>query len=623
MCGIAGIIGLGNKDQAGNLIKQMTQKMAHRGPDADGHFVDEGIALGHRRLSIIDLNPESNQPFLDNSGNYAMVFNGEIYNYLEVKKELSDYDFKTKSDTEVVLAAYIKWGAQFLNKLNGMFALAIWDKREKTLFTARDRVGIKPFYYYQKDGLFLFSSEIRSILASDQIPKKINKNAVVDFLNYQAPQSPLSIIENVHQLESGTYAIWKDGVFKTHRFWNIATPYKNGLEYDDEKKVQKNIERLLLESVERRMIADVPLGAFLSGGIDSSGIVALMSEISEKPINTFAVVFNEKEYDESEYSSLVAKKYNTEHHPILLKPEQFLEELPNALNSMDTPTGDGPNSYVVSKVTKEAGITVALSGLGGDELFAGYPVFNQLTSLNKYSSFWMLPTFLRKTGAALLSLKGQNHKSERLKDLMTKEDFSFEKIYPTFRKLSSKTALKSISESLPFAHNTIESILKKNKNYIEDLPFLSKITVGEMTGYTQNVLLKDSDQMSMASALELRVPFFDHTLIEYVMNVPDKIKFPKYSKSLLVESLAPRLPDEIVHRKKMGFSFPYEYWMKKELKSFCEEKVNGLAKRSLFNGGYLEDLWQRFLKGDPKIMWVNVWLIVVLENWLQTNGIDG
>ena len=297
MCGIAGIIGMENRNESGKLVQKMTAAIAHRGPDADGHWIDDNVVLGHRRLSIIDLNPASNQPFLDNSGRYSMVFNGEIYNFLEIKKEISDYDFKTNSDTELVIASYIKWGSAFLEKLNGMFAIAIWDKKEKNLFVARDRVGIKPFYFYHKDGLFLFSSEIRSLLSTGLIPRKINKRAVVDFLNYQAPQSPISIIEDIHQLESGSFGNFKKGVFKTQKFWSIASISKNEFEYNDEKAVQNQIENLLLTSVERRMISDVPLGAFLSGGIDSSGIVALMSEISDKPVNTFSVVFNEKEYD--------------------------------------------------------------------------------------------------------------------------------------------------------------------------------------------------------------------------------------------------------------------------------------------------------------------------------------
>ena len=600
----------------------MTDALAHRGPNASGYFIDDGVALGHRRLSIIDLNFESNQPFYDCSDRYAMVFNGEIYNFEEVKREIDDYPFKTSGDTEVVLAAYIKWGADFLKRLNGMFALAIWDNQEKKLFVARDRVGIKPFYYYEVGGEFIFASEIRALLKTNLIPRRLSKKAVVDYLNYQAPQSPYSIIENVYQLPAGSYGVYKEGRFKIHKYWNIANIPQNGFEYRNEKSIHKKIESLLLKSVERRMISDVPLGAFLSGGIDSSAIVALMSEISEEPISTFSVVFDEKEYDESRFSSIIAKKYKTKHHPILLRPERFLEELPSALLAMDSPTGDGPNSYVVSKVTKAAGITVALSGLGGDELFAGYSVFKQISALSKYRTLWKTPHLIRSAASRLLALRAADAKTDRLKTLITADDFSFENIYPNFRKLLSAQAITQISTALPANHNTIKQLLADQHQSIRSLPLLSQVTVGELTGYTQNVLLKDTDQMSMASALEVRVPFFDHELIEFLIRTPDQYKYPKFSKSLLVNAIAPRLPDEVVHRRKMGFTFPWSTWMKGELKTFCEEKITALGSRSIFNADYLNDLWQRFLKGDKTILWSNIWLLVVLENWMQNNGVE-
>ena len=622
MCGIAGIVGLGKNQETEMLIKSMTKAMSHRGPDADGHFVEPNIALGHRRLSIIDLNPESNQPFLDNSQRYSMVFNGEIYNYKSIKSEISDYNFKTNSDTEVVLAAYIKWGSSFLKKLNGMFALAIWDKEKSELFVARDRVGIKPFYFFQKENFFIFSSEIRSILSTGIVPKKLNKKAVVDYLNYQSVFSPLSIIENVFQLENGHYGLFKNGKFETNKFWDITDIESEDRDYSNEKRIQKEVEKLLLNSVERRMISDVPLGAFLSGGIDSSGIVALMSELTEKPIDTFSVVFDEKEYDESTYSELISKKYKTNHHPILLKPKRFLEELPNALNSMDTPSGDGANSYVVSKVTKKAGITVALSGLGGDELFAGYPVFKQIHNLSKYKTAWPVTKPFRKLGQLFLNLKESTHKTDRLNQLLQGNSVSVQEIYPIFRKLSSSNFLEGVFKNGLAKHNTLNEVFRGMDEKFKSLPLLSQVSVGEILGYTQNVLLKDTDQMSMASALEVRVPFFDHELIEYVLQIPDKFKYPKYSKSLLVESIAPRLPDEIVFRKKMGFTFPWKTWLKTDLKNFCEEKIESLAARNIFEGNYISNIWNRFLKDDKEIIWTNVWLLVVLENWLQTNGVD-
>lgn len=621
MCGIAGIIGIKNQNKSEALISQMTDRIAHRGPDSGGHFLFEEGALGHRRLAIIDLNPESNQPFKDHSGRYTMVFNGEIYNFKEIKAELiNDYPFKTKSDTEVVLASYIKWGPKSLSRLNGMFALAIWDNLKKELFVARDRVGIKPLYYYSKDGLMMFSSEIRALIATDLIPKQLNKEVIADYLNYQAIYAPNSIIENVFQLQSGYYGIWNGIAFETKKYWDIADLPKYNFDFQNEIAVKHEIKRLLLTSIEKRMISDVPLGAFLSGGIDSSAVVALMAELSENPINTFSIIFDETKFDESTYSELIANKYKTNHHPILLQPKRFLEELPQALAAMDSPTGDGPNAYLVSKVTRNAGITVALSGLGGDELFAGYPVFKQIKWLEKYRSIWRLPKAIRNLGGYFVGMK--NGKGERLKELLSKDTFAFEEIYPTFRKLSSESALKKITQGIPIHNNSVTSLLSEKKSMLEGLPLLSQITAGELMGYTQNVLLKDTDQMSMASALEVRVPFFDHELIEFVMQIPDKFKYPKYAKSLLVESIASKLPNEIVHRQKMGFVLPWEQWMRNELKNFCEERIIKISTRSIFNETAILNLWSSFLRKDKQTSWMNIWLLVVLEEWLSSNGID-
>jgi len=622
MCGIVGIIGVNNQRKSAVLIQKMTDKIAHRGPDSDGSFIFDEGALGHRRLSVIDLNEVSNQPFFDNSKRLAIVFNGEIYNYQKIKHDLAnDYDFKTTSDTEVVLASYLKWGADCLSKFNGMFAFAIWDKLKKELFVARDRVGIKPMYIYKKQGLFIFGSEVRALLATELIPKKINKKAVVDYLNYQAVHAPLSIIEGVNQLESGHFGIWDGTNFQTTKYWDISNTPTREFDFQDEGSVKAEVKELLLKSVERRLVSDVPLGAFLSGGIDSSAVVSLMAEISAQPISTFSIVFNESQYDESQFSSLIAKKYKTDHNPILLQPRHFLEQLPMALKAMDTPTGDGPNSYVVSKETRSAGITVALSGLGGDELFAGYPIFKQFSLLNKYSGMWAIPQQLRKLGSSVLNFS-TNPKSARLKELLGREYFSFEQIYPTFRKLLSKSKLNSIVTGIPLNHNIVETLLGSQNGGFQQLPILSQVMIGELTSYTQNVLLKDTDQMSMASALEVRVPFLDHKLIEFVKQIPDKIKYPKFSKSLLVESLAPRLPDEIVHRRKMGFVLPWEKWMRQELKQFCQERIYGIANRSIFNEQAILNMWDNFIKKSGNISWMNIWLLIVLEEWLSSNEVN-
>ena len=621
MCGISGIIADFENSKLIEVVHKMTDRLAHRGPNAEGFYVDENIAFGHRRLSIIDLSDESNQPFIDNTGRYIIVFNGEIYNYKEIKLLLTDYNFRTEGDTEVILAAYIKWGELCLDHLNGMFAFSIWDKNENKLFIARDRLGVKPFYYFHNADFFAFSSEIRSLLSSCLIERKVNFEAIKDFLTYSSVSAPNTIIKNIFQLMPGECGILIDGKLEKKYYWQIEKNYV-GTVPDNYEIIKKDIKNLLTASVERRLISDVPLGAFLSGGIDSSSIVALMAEVSSNPVNTFSIVFNERMYDESKYSQIIAKKFNTKHTSILLKPEDFLKILPEALKAMDTPTGDGINTYLVSKLTKNAGITVALSGLGGDELFAGYPLFDQWKSVNNFNFFWKLPKSLRLLVGNAIEAGLNDNKVGRIKEMLSVEDFNFSSVYPVLRKLIISEDINKIFKPDNFEFNIIENILSERLNDIKKLPFYSQVSVGELLSYTLNTLLKDTDQMSMASALEIREPFFDYKLVEYVMQVPDKYKFRKYKKSLLVESLSTLLPSEIVHRPKMGFVFPWDVWMKNELKDFCEDKIYRLAKSSIFESSQIIKIWEDFLAGNKRVLWSYVWQLVVLENWLLENDIQ-
>lgn len=622
MCGITGCIGIPDRQAGEACIRQMTDRLAHRGPDAAGYFVEASVALGHRRLSIIDLSEAANQPMTDASGRYVMIFNGEIYNYQSIKAEISNYPFHTNSDSEVVLAAYIQWGADFLQKLNGMFALSIWDKKDRRLFVARDRLGIKPFYYFQDQTHFIFASEIRALLASQRVPKKINRFAIVDFLSYYTTHAPHTIVENVRQLMPGAYGVWENGQFKETIYWDIANQQKEGAVGADYGAIKAEVKTKLFEAVERRLLSDVPLGAFLSGGIDSSAIVAIMSELRDQAANTFSVVFEEKKYDESTYSSLIAQKYKTNHTAILLKPSDFLAELPEALRAMDSPTGDGVNTYVVSKVTKQAGITVALSGLGGDELFAGYPVFQQYPSLYQKQWLWSFPTSLRQGLAQVLKKVFYNNKIDRFAELLSAPGKEISEVYPIFRKAMIGQEIAALGNSLPEEFNAVARIVAQQKANKQDLPLLSKISIAEIASYTQNVILKDTDQMSMSQALEVRVPFFDHELVEYALQIPDRYKSTAYPKKLLVESLGALLPEEVVHRKKMGFSFPWDNWLRKDLKAFCERNIQRLAERQVFEASTILAYWQRFLAGDKKMPWLKIWILVVLEEWLYQNELD-
>lgn len=604
------------------MIKGMTDAMSHRGPDADCFFAEGPVALGHRRLSIIDLSTAANQPFRDVSDRYVMVFNGEMYNYQEVRAMLPDYPFHTTSDTEVLIAAYAKWGAECIQYFRGMYAFVVWDRQEKEVFMARDRMGVKPLYYFVDGNLLLFGSEIRSILSTGLVKKEIDTGALMDYFSYQSVSYPDTLIRGIRQLEAGSWMKIKGGRTTSKRYWDVAG---NPVDFDfsDGARVKKRIRDLLLQSVERRLIADVPVGAFLSGGIDSSAVVGLMAEASPARPNTFNISFEEKEYDESQYAELIAKKFNTNHTRLLLKPATFLDELQNALDALDTPSGDGVNSYVVSKAIRRSGMTVALSGVGGDELFAGYPFFDQYLKMKKMGWLWKMPAGLRRSAAGLLFGKGSS-KQQRIGELLSMEDCTIANAYPIFRQILSPGSIRDLTSLMPGegAITSVQRELNGRMELLEGLPLLSQVSVAEYLGYTQHTLLKDTDQMSMAASLEVREPFFDQDLVEFVLAIPDKLKEPTYPKSLLVESLRPLLPDEIVFRKKQGFLFPWNIWLRKDLKEFCEGQIKNMAQRPFIHGKELLNYWDRFLKGDRNTRWSEIWLFVVLEYWLEKNGVS-
>ena len=619
MCGIAGILHFNNIPVERSLIQKMTDTMAHRGPDADGFFVDDQIALGFRRLAIIDLSEAANQPFTSNDGRYIMTFNGEIYNYAEVKPLLTGYAFRTTSDTEVLLAAYIRWGADCIQYFRGMFSFAIWDKQEKEIFIARDRMGVKPLYYFLDDDQLIFASEARAILATGKIKKKINHQALLDYFSYQSVTYPFSVIENIQQLEAGSWMKIKNGKLIKKVYWDVSDTAVTDFDFSDRIKVQQRIRELLLQSVKRRLVSDVPVGAFLSGGIDSSVVVGLMAEADKARPNTFNICFDEKEFDESAYAEIIAKKFNTSHTRILLQPSSFLDELQNALDAMDSPSADGINTYVVSKAIRQQGMAVALSGVGGDELFAGYPYFDQYLQLKNKAWLWKLPASMRKLAAV-----AGGDKKDRVRQLLSADSSSIGNVYPIFRQILAPEklrALTSLANGSPFVTSLQHELIDKKEN-LERLPLLSQVSVAEWLGYTQHTLLKDTDQMGMAVSLEIREPFFDQDLVEFLVAVPDQLKKPYYPKSLLVESVKPLLPDEIVFRKKQGFLFPWNIWMKNELRSFCDTHIKNIAKRPFMQEKPIINYWHNFLKGDAGIRWPEIWLFVVLEYWMEKNSVE-
>jgi asparagine synthase (glutamine-hydrolysing) len=620
MCGVAGIISLNNRPVDPSIIHRITDSMSHRGPDADGFYVKDEVSLGHRRLSIIDLSTVANQPMPDYTGRYWLIFNGEIYNFKEVKKKLPDYQYQTQGDSEVILAAYSKWGADCLNHFAGMFTFAIWDEQEHSLFIARDRMGVKPMYYFVNDEFLLFASEVRALLQSGLIPRKTEPRAIYEFFHYQSVSHPYSIIQGVLQLGAGSYMIVKYGKVEIKKYWDIAGN-KTDFDFRNKSRVQGHLHHLLQQSVQRRLVSDVPLGAFLSGGIDSSAVVGLMAELSAAPVNTFTIGFEEKEFDESQYANIIAKKFNTNHTSVALNPGVFLQELQNALDSMDTPSGDGVNTYVVSKKIKASGLTVALSGVGGDELFAGYPFFNRYLQLRKWKPAWHAGGPIRSLASKFLIGNGSLTK-DRLKQLLQSDNCSIAEFYPVFRQILSPSMIDKASLLVQEEQTAVETTLRAQEKNIELFPLLSQVSIAEYLGYTQHTLLKDTDQMSMAVSLEVREPFFDHELIEFVLAIPDAIKNPVYPKSLLVESLGTLLPKEIVHRKKQGFLFPWNMWMKNELRSFCEQHIQNLCQRNFIKADAVFSNWKKFLKGDHSVRWMELWLFVILEYWLEKNNVD-
>ncbi len=630
MCGINGILGLKDLVLAKQKVQAMNMTMKHRGPDDEGVFVNDEIVLGHRRLSIIDLSAAGHQPMQSHDGRFQIVYNGELYNFKELKFELTRvvsgsnqqaYFFQTNTDTEVIIAAYARWGEECVNHFNGMYAFAIWDNLKKELFIARDRLGIKPLYYIYTNNTLAFSSEIRSLLASELIQRQLDENSLVDYLRYQTVHAPNTIVKGIKMLMPGHYMKSNNGKITIHSYWNLKKNISHASDGKSYTEVCKDVNHLLTKAVERRLIADVPFGAFLSGGIDSSAIVGLMTKVSTEKVKTFSVTFDESEFSESKYAQLIAKKFNTDHHEIKLNPADFLKELPNALKAMDHPSGDGPNTYIVSKATKEAGITMALSGLGGDELFAGYDVFKRSIALNKKAWLNAVPKFMRGAGGSILTKIKPSIASEKIAEFLKQDAINFKTFYPLSRQVLMDKEILSILNKKELVENRVTQIITESQ--ISNLKSqISAVSIAEISTYMQNVLLGDADQMSMAHALEVRVPFIDYTLVEYVLGIPDKYKSTATPKKLLVDSLGDLLPSEIVNRPKMGFTFPWKNWMQNEMKLFCEQKMVSLSKRKLFNEQGVMKLWKDFLSDNPKVTWSRIWYLIVLENWLQENNIE-
>lgn len=620
MCGIAGIWNFRDGARAEAAVAKMSSMLAHRGPDAHGFWQNDQVALGHRRLSIIDTSAAGNQPFHLPDKNLVIVFNGEIYNYIELKRELAhEHQFATNTDTEVILAAYGKWGIDCINKFTGMLAFALWDGNLKKLFIVRDRLGVKPLYYAQTADGLVFASELRPILHSGFVERKTDDDSLVDYLRYQTVHAPRTLIREVAMLMPGHYIECSASGILDRNYWNAGASNSNTAVRMDGAEIRAEIFRLLQRSIELRMRADVPFGAFLSGGIDSSVVVGLMSRVATHKVKTFSITFHEKEFDEGRYSKLISDRFQTDHTEIKLGAKNFLELVPEALAAMDHPSGDGPNTYVVSKKTREAGIKMALSGLGGDELFAGYDVFRRMKALEHKRWLKLAPPFMRTLSGKFLAAMKPSVAAEKIAESLRQPETDFAHLYHITRQVFLDNAVSRLMPSVVLSENAVEKIARGIS--ATGFPLLSKVSLAEIFSYMQNVLLRDTDQMSMANALEVREPFLDHHLVEFLLGVRDDTKYPHTPKQLLTESMGDLIPREVIDRPKMGFTFPWGHWMKNDLRPVCEQNLASLQSISALDHKEVMRLWQKFLAGDPTITWSRLWPLVVLGNWINQHDV--
>ncbi len=644
MCGIAGILSTAGRterrDEAATSLRAplelMVEHLRHRGPDDSGAWVSQSpsapVALGHTRLSILDLSASGHQPMADARSGNQITFNGEIYNFRELRQRLDadDASWRSNSDTEVILRAYERWGRDCLQHLRGMFAFAIWDDARQELFIARDRLGIKPLYYFSAPGLFLFSSEVRALLASNLVPRKLDAVALWEYLGYQSVPAPRTLVENVRALKPGCWmTVDVAGNFREQSYWDLlenAAPEARGATASESLR---RVRELLEEAVALHLVSDVAVGAFLSGGIDSSAIVALVREAGQQP-RTFSVVFDESAYDENVYARQIATRFQTDHTEVHLKDEELLGQLPTALRWMDQPTGDGVNTYIVSRAVRSTGIKVALSGLGGDEFFGGYPSFKRLRRMMKYLRHWAgaPPGLRRLTASAIRTLGGSSIRVSKAAALVGGAG-TLSSVFPVTRQVLSgeqRHALLNDSwrELVAGMRDPYVELLEEKYSAASQAEMLSLISYAEGRTYMHDVLLRDTDQMSMAHALEVRVPLLDHKLVEYLMGLPDERKISNGTpKRLLVESLGRLLPDEIVHRPKRGFTLPFEPWMRGGMRAFCEERLSPerVGSRGFFRPERVRELWQSFMAGQANVSWSRLWILVVLEEWLEETGV--
>ena len=586
MCRIVGFVDR-HREHIDLDILSMRDAMAHGGPDSSGYYIDPmyGVALGHRRLSIIDLSEAGGQPMMNDDASVVLVFNGEIYNFPELKEELLQKGsrFYSHSDTEVILNAYETWGTECFRRFKGMFAVVIYDKRSREVILARDHAGIKPLYYSIQNNSIYFSSEIRSFLELDPNWGE-DPDWKIYFLAYGFVPKNKTTLKNVKMLDRGSCLRFNIETFETRQFTFTNYEYTNTIKNIGEAK--EAIQFYLTKAIQRHLIADAPLGVFLSGGIDSSIITCVAAKM-KKELHTLSIVFDDQNYTEKRFQELIVKQVHSIHQSTLLDKQQFIDAIPDILLAMDQPSTDGINSYFISKFAREAGLKAVLSGLGADELLGGYPSFRRTRMIRNLKQ---LPDFILDKTTLLPNNKF--HKISFLKNNSVIGDYLFNRGYFHIREIAQlmDSTEQEINEKIYNEHEADISI--KNGNLVSYL---------ETTIYMEGQLLKDTDYMSMWHGLEVRVPFLDLDLMNAIHSIDPALKF-NYGqpKQLLIDSFKDLIPSQIWERKKQGFVFPFSDWMKESLNEFVQSKKD-------------EEMAKKFREG--KLSWSRFWAYLLVQNF--------
>ena len=596
MCGITGF-NWNNK----KLISKLTNSISHRGPDSQGIYTNPDISLGHRRLSILDLSKLGNQPMFSKNKKHSIIFNGEIFNYVNLRNDLINkgYIFKSKTDTEVLLNLYIEYGKKCLKKLNGQFSFCIYDSKRNELFLARDRLGINPLYYFNDGSKFVFGSELKTIMKSNK-KLTINEDALNYYLLFGNTPTKQSIFNKVYKLRPAEYAVYnlKSKKLTTKKYW--ISKFKN--EIKNESKAKKLLLEKLDKSVKDRLMSDVPVGAFLSGGLDSSAVVALMSKYTSN-LNTFSVKFDHTEFDESEYAKLVSKQFKTKHHSVKFKGSDVSKLIPRLINHYDEPFGDPSMipTFLLSKIASQK-VKVVLSGDGSDELLGGYKSYKHRRILNIQNFY---PKSLNKVAYLLFKKLNLN------RNLTTFFEIGQLPNKQKFPRLMSGINAKE------FKNLTGKNISKYYSKYYSKTRFSNFLDQSQNTDlnrYLPDNCLTKVDRSALAHGLEARPPFLDHEFVEFANKLSPKLRLNgNISKYILKKSFEGILPNKIIYRKKQGFGVPLKYYFKKELKPYVKKYLINYDKHNLFNTEYIKNNLDYYIKNNPRL----IWRIIIFNLWWE------